>query len=531
MTKQIWVADCETDPFKYGRVPVPFVWECYTKLEGVEVFKVFYDTNDFMEFMTKQNGIVYAHNGGKFDWHFILDWITPNQECKIINGRLSQFTIGECEFRDSYNILPVALGAYKKDDFDYEKMESKNRNNHKDEILKYLHSDCVYLYEIVMRFIEDYGLHLTLATAALKTWQKISGIKAPETDEIYYRKLKKYYYGGRVECFQSGEIKQDFKVVDINSAYPFAMYERHPYGQQPFKIYELPKTDAEIKKIFITIRCISYGALPFRADDGSLSFPRDEVRREYSITGHEYVTAINTETIKKVKIIEMICFTKSIHFQSYIDHFYALKTSSKIAKDDAGYLLSKLFLNSLYGKFASNPLKYSNFMFVRPQHIEAVEADGYSFNGMIGRWALVKKPLDEDEMTFYDLAVGASITGFVRAFMWESITKCEGVMYCDTDSIAALDTSKLEYHPTALGKWDIEAECDYGAIAGKKMYAFRDKKGKWKTPSKGVRFTHTEIIKVAQKEQVNYENIAPTFSVRKDPTFVKRKVAFNAKIN
>ena len=150
---------------------------------------------------------------------------------------------------------------------------------------------------------------------------------------------------------------------------------------------------------------------------------------------------------------------------------------------------------------------------------------------MIGRWALVKKPLDEDEMTFYDLAVGASITGFVRAFMWESITKCEGVMYCDTDSIAALDTSNLEYHPTTLGKWDIESECDYGAIAGKKMYAFRDKKGKWKTASKGVRFTHSEIIKVAQKEQVNYENIAPTFSVRKDPTFVKRKVAFNAKIN
>lgn len=526
--KKIYVADCETDPFKAGRIPAPFIWGVYSENEYHE----FFDTNDFMSFITEQDCIVYAHNGGKFDWHFVLDWIVPDQEVLIINGRLSRFEIGLAEFRDSFNILPVPLSAFKKDDFDYTKMEKENRSQYMEEIRTYLKNDCLYLYEIIQRFIADYGLHMTLATAALKTWEKITGIKAPKTNQEYYHDLKPFYYGGRVECFEAGIIKDHFNVVDINSAYPFAMYSKHPFGQNFFEFEQLPHKREDIAVSFIEVYCVSRGAFPFRDADGSLSFPRDDIKRHYFITGHEYLAALDNNAITNIQIMRVVSFSETIDFKQYIDHFFALKTSSKQKEDKAGYLLAKLFLNSLYGKFASNPETYNTHKFVRPQHIEAEEESGWKFSGMINRWALVKQPLDEDKQTFYDIAVGASITGFVRAYMFDSIAKCKGVIYCDTDSIAARDSSALDYCPVTLGKWDIEAVCDFGAVAGKKMYAFRDKNtGKYKTASKGVKFTAKEIIKVAQKEKVKYVSEAPTFSIRKDPTFIDRTVAFNAKIN
>lgn len=532
MTRPIYIADCETDPFKYLRVPKPFIWGLYTLINGKQIlYKKFDTTAEFMEHIIKIECIVYAHNGGKFDWLFVLDWIEPFSDVSIINGRLSKFKIGSAEFRDSYNILPIPLSAYIKDEFDYKKMEKNVRHKHMEEIEKYLKNDCIYLYEIVERFILDYGLNLTLAGAAMKTWQKISGEKPPKTDKEYYQSLNHFYYGGRVECFKAGIFEHDFNVVDINSAYPFAMTFDHPYGQTKIISHQLPENEKETQRAFITLSCVSRGALPFRADDGSLSFPRDNVQRVYNVTGWEYLAGLKTGTIENVEVLEVTTFTDKINFRDYVGHFSAMKIEAKETGDKAGYILAKLFLNSLYGKFGANADKYKKYMFCSMRYIEAAEQDGYDYSGEAGKWALVSRGLEESEQRYYDIAVAASITGFVRAYMWESLNKCTGVIYCDTDSIVAADTSKLNYHATTLGAWDIEAQCDYGAVAGKKLYCFRDKNGKWKSASKGVRIDHNEIIKVAQGETVIYQNDAPTMSVRKETTFLQRSVARNAKIN
>lgn len=530
MKKAIYVADCETDPFLFGRVPKPFIWGLYTNHK--ETYYLEFKTPDeFVDYIKEKDCIVYAHNGGKFDWHFILHRIEPFSDCNIINGRLAKFKIGKAEFRDSFNILPVPLAAYKKDDFDYNKMEEEERHKYMEEIREYLKDDCIYLNEIVARFIEEYGLNLTLAGAALKTWQKISGIKAPETSRQYYQDLKKYYYGGRVECFEAGIINDSFNVVDINSAYPYAMKHSHPYGQQAIIKKSLPTDKGELQRCFITLTCISVGAFPFREDDGSLRFPRDHIEREYHVTGWEYIAAMETDTIKNISVKQVVTFTDKIDFGDYIDHFYTQKDECKKNDDKAGYILAKLFLNSLYGKFGANADNYQKYMFVQPRFIEAAEMDGYDYSGEVGDWALMARDLEEEEQRYYDVAVAASITGFVRAYMWSSICKCDGVIYCDTDSIASRDSTALDYDASILGAWDIEAECDYGAVAGKKMYAFRDLNGKWKTATKGVKLSPQEIVKVAMGETVTYKNEAPSMSVRKNPTFLERSVAFNAKIN
>jgi len=526
MTKEIWVADCETDPFKAGRIPEPFIWGLYNGSEYHE----FTDTDEFVNHCESlENVIVYAHNGGKFDWHFLLHRLEPYEPLMVISGRLSKFKIGGAEFRDSYNILPMPLSAWEKDEFDYTILEKEVRHTPKNwrKIQEYLRNDCRYLYQMVNEYVDRYGLNLTQASTALKVWQKICDIDAPKTDEFFYKSIAPYYYGGRVECFKAGIIDKPFKVIDINSAYPFAMKHQHPYGESFNVTNTLPNSRAYIQRCFLSISCISHGAFPYREKSG-LCFPNDNVRRTYHVSGWEFLAACETRTILDWEILEVLQFSESIRFDDYIDHFYQMKTEAKDNGDKAGYIFSKLFLNSLYGKFGANPENYNEYTIVPPRYIEAAECDGYGYCAELGPWALCSKPLDDSKARYYNAAVAASITGFVRAYLWKAINQCKEVLYCDTDSIACNDTGALALDATQLGAWDVEAHCDKGGIAGKKLYAFHTLDGKWKTASKGVRLSPDDILKVANGHTVEYIPENPSFSLKRGIGFISRKIKKSA---
>lgn len=542
--KPIWVADAETDPFRRGRVPTPFIWGLYN---GDDYWQ-FTDTESFVEFVQEQDIIVYAHNGGKFDWHFITQYIQDFEPLTIIAGRLAKFQIGFAEFRDSYNIVPAPLSAYQKDEIDYNIFEIGERNKPENwaKITSYLRSDCVYLHEMVMQFINDYGMSLTQAGAAMKVWSKISGIKKPQTSAGYYADLSPYYYGGRVECFKTGIIEMPFNVIDIKSAYPWAMTFAHPWGVE-FSTYDTIEahwTDEELSRCFITLDARSMGAFPSRTETG-LSFPNDNELREFDITGWEYLAARDTGCLKNVTVKIVRKYFETVEFNDYVDYFFALKTKAEEMMKTLGpqhneyaywvsqRLFAKLFLNSLYGKFASNPENYEEFMTLPASMIEGAASDGWTYCKLLcEETAVVNKPLAEEKHRFYDVAVAASITGCVRAYLWRNIYACgETILYCDTDSIAAGFTDKIEIG-NRLGQWEQEAQCDFAAIAGKKLYAFRkvpgsynpQKEGPFKTASKGVRLDPQEIIAVAAGHTVTYEPEAPTFSVKGGIRFTPRRI-------
>lgn len=524
--KEVYIADCETDPFKIGRIPRPFIWGLYN---GCEYYQ--FDTEkEFVEFIEDIDCICYAHNGGKFDWHYILPWVELHNPMTVINGRLSKFFIGDCEFRDSYNILPVPLREFNKDDFDYTILEKEVRDipENRRKIERYLKNDCVYLYDAVMNFTRQYGQGLTIAGSALKVWKKITKTKTPETNVKFFDKFSKYYYGGRVQVFESGVVNEPFKVIDINSAYPYAMKHNHAWGNNYTTTTELPKTRAYIERSFITLKCVSKGALPWRDDKKALQFPDDDVEREYMVTGWEYLAGIDTGTITDVEIIKVITFNDSINFSEYVDHFYKLKEESK-DKDHAQYIFAKLFLNSLYGKFGSNPQSYEEFKIIEQSNIYIEEQEGWRPNMPVGKNMIVSRDLPEENHTFYQVATAASITGFVRAMMWRSICACDGVLYCDTDSIFARDVSSMELDPVKLGAWDIEAECNYGAFCGKKLYAVKTNKGKWKKASKGAKLEPEQIVEIAEKnKEILYKPENPSYSIKSGIRFVNRKIRMTA---
>ncbi len=525
MKRRIAVCDCETDPFKRGRVPQPFIWGFY---DG-EIYKTFGKTEEFVEFLFEQDCICFAHNGGRFDWHFLLEYFEAYEEVSLINGRIAKFRFGSAECRDSYNLLPVPLAAYKKDEIDYSILEESERGKpgNKEKIETYLRSDCTYLWDLITQFISRYGLQITQASASMKQWRKISNVEVPRTNKSFYDDFAEYYYGGRVQCFQSGVIRKRFMVGDINSAYPRAMLERHPYSDN-YSIVEGYRVRAD----FYRVRCVSMGAFPYREGESSgLSFPDDGELREYTVTKWEYQAAKDTKTISEVKVLQSITFVGHIDFAEYVNHFYAERAKCKAAGDEAGSLFAKLFMNSLYGKFAANPEHYRDYMIVPMETICALGMKGteeWRFSGEFGPWGLAEKDIDPSRARYYNVATGASITGYVRAMLWRAICGAKGVLYCDTDSIAAEELD-VEWGPE-LGQWKHEGDFDKAGIAGKKTYIFqgvKPKKGERqiKMASKGVRLTEAELWQVAKGGIVEYTAEVPTFSAKAAPRFQTREIA------
>lgn len=545
--KQIWSVDCETDPFEAGIIVQPFIWGVYHGYTKTPFYKEFLGTGEnyvctsddiknLVDYLSQQNVIVYAHNGGKFDWHFLSEFFEPSDDLLVINGRLSKFKIGKCEFRDSYNIIPRPLSAYKKDEFNYLYMAEIHRHNYMDEIKKYLKSDCENLWNLVSEFERDYGRNITQASAAMNYWK--SGLKksdgtrirneVPRSKAHFYDTFKPFYYGGRTQCFIGGDFKVNAKSIDINSAYPFAMLEKHAYGLLYIKESGKPKTD--YKKwgpLFLQIKCISKGAFPYNGLSKKRYYPADEISRYYFITGWELIAAIETETVGEIQFIEYFEFSELKSFKRYVKYFYELRKKFPKETHPGQNLFAKIFMNSLYGKFCADPRKYKSYS-LKPADAYAEFAGQSKYTTKLFReWCLVGE-LQDDPKGFFNVATGASITGYVRAMLWRSICAANKPMYCDTDSITAKSFGKEIVLGTELGQWEIEYKYDRIVIAGRKLYAFHiaGKNGdasSWKIASKGARLDYQQIIEAANGKEVFYNSIAPTFSVlRKEPTFVNR---------
>lgn len=517
--RKIVTGDCESWPFKHGRIPKPLIWCIF---DGDE-FHLFETAGEMVDFLRDKKWIVYFHNGGKFDYFFMLEYMEDFSKILEINGRLAKFKIGECEFRDSYNIIPQPLSAYKKDNFDYTKLEPDVWQKYIREIKQYLQNDCLFLYELIKAYIDEYGVNITLASGAFKFFNKqFAPKKCENTKAAFYDKFKPYYYGGRVECFQKGIIDFPVKCFDINSAYPYAMLHDHPYGTTIINYDYIPEN---CERDFIEFYGVSKGALPFREENKSLTFPNDNNPRRYFCTGWELLAGLEHGDIEIIKVIKVQRFLERINFKDYVYYFYEKKNNAE--KGSAEYIISKLFLNSLYGKYAADSRKYKDTFICQPQYTEhACELFDADYAGNLGCWSLLQRPLAEENQRYYNVATAASITGFVRAYLYKSMKKCKGVVYCDTDSIFCKDAN-LQIGEE-LGQWDIEGKFSGGGIGGKKLYAFKfikpKKDKKYKYASKGAKLEPEQILNVCRGNTVLYKNHAPTFSIKKDTIFLEREI-------
>jgi DNA polymerase elongation subunit (family B) len=522
----IYTLDLETDPFKMGRYPIPFCAGLYTG-------DVFHSTwgpdcvdRIFEVIANLPPGIIYIHNGGKFDLFYMMKFVLGHPAL-IINGRIvrtytkSRHATKPHEIRDSYAIMPFALDKYQKTKIDYNLFEKEVREQNRDEILSYLRDDCVYLYELCSEFYKRFGNKLTIGATSMGELRKLHTFEklGPITDKEI---RDHYYYGGRVQCFQRGILKGRWKVYDVNSMYPFAMRNfLHPVDTPEAETRTIRKSTC-----FISAWGKNYGAFPTRTKNG-LRFDIESGLFHVSI--HEWHAAQSSGLFVPLKIQKCINFRHRNSFAEFVDTFYELRNKAKDTNDSFGTLFYKYVLNSAYGKFAQNSAKYMEYAITDGTvNLEGQNWQPYSIDSLSNRAAETyiiwkRRPVNE-VARMYNVATGASITGAARAILMEAIAKADTPIYCDTDSIICkhLDVSKSDGE---LGAWKLEAKADVACIAMKKLYALFLKGECVKQANKGVRITPAEIRKVAQGEEITYNRAAPSYHLDGTHSFITRRIS------
>lgn len=506
-------SDCETDPFLYEREPRPFAW-CIKLGDNITVFWGDEATQKYIEHLKQMSPCrLYVHNGGKFDFFFLLGAMRHGK-LKLVNGRIMQIRIGQVILVDSYPLIPFALERYKKDEIDYKKFEREVREDNKREIIDYLVNDCVYLDELVQGFKAIVGNHMTIGGAAMNALKKF-GYEVWSGNKTHDARFRPFYFGGRVEAFETGVFKGEFEYMDINSAYPFAMTHAHGHGPS----YAVSDSFDERPESFVRMIAVSRGALPVRTEDG-LFFPVDNTPREYFATGHEVLAGLETDTLRIIKVIECFQPKNKIEFCGFVNKYFALRQEAKRNKNIIEELAYKTLSNSGYGKFAQNPENFKDWC-IEPR---GEPLPGWNHETDFLDLTLWSRPSSNIEKSYFDVATAASITGFVRAHLWKALClDAVKPLYCDTDSIICSKFRAKNKDAKTLGKWKTEMLPKKVAIAGKKLYAVTDGK-EVKIASKGVRLTFGEIERIIKNDVVQWKKDAPSFSLRFGARWVKRDI-------
>jgi hypothetical protein len=533
LDNRIVAFDFETDPFQYGRVPEPF---CVGIYDGEAYMEEWANVDDCVSFLLNvaeaydDDTIFYAHNGGKFDFHFIIPYADKISDIVMIGSRIVQIRINGKLFRDSYSAVPAALKAHDKGEIDYRLMERSVRHLHTDIISEYLKRDCVSLYTMMTAFRNEFGDKLTMASAALEQLSKFHDWDKMTSDQQDER-FRKYYFGGRVEFFEQGYCKGDFKIFDVNSMYPSVMQDYEHPTTDKFHAYtgKLCYNDRVFENFsFAEIDATSEGALPWRDPeakglDQKLLFPHG--RKVFFASGHEVRMAVKLGALRIHHIKKCFVPDKTSNFRAFIQHFYHARLKAKAEKNKTYDLFYKLVMNSAYGKFAQDPSKFKEYAFF-DNELPPIQ-DGWElvWKSVDGLKRIYKRPSRQPLFTGRkNVAIAASITAAARAVLLEGLHNATRPVYCDTDSIICENLTGVRLHPTELGAWDLEKSGDGISIAGRKLYALHQGTAYSKIASKGVRATGEEIARIAKGEILEFRNEAPTFTLGKSPDFVTRNI-------
>jgi hypothetical protein len=255
-------------------------------------------------------------------------------------------------------------------------------------------------------------------------------------------------------------------VFDVNSLYPSVMHDKPlPYGEgiyftgeyKPDKLYNLYvqsfTCQFELKPDYIPTIQLKNN-LAFIPTEYITSSENKEITM--TLTSVDLELFLDHYDVYNIEYHDGWKFKSSKKlFTEYIDKWTAVKIQSKIEGNKAMYLLAKLMLNALYGKFATNPNVRSKIP--------------YYDNGMIKYIQGEKGTKD----CIY-IPVGTFVTSYARE---KTIRSAQAVydrfIYADTDSLHLEGTDipeELDVDDTALGKWKHESTFSKARFLRQKSY-------------------------------------------------------------
>jgi len=455
------------------------------------------------EMMTRKHHgeIIYAHNGGKFDFSFLLQELINKAYMKEYSaditrtaGRIIELRINRLEwvedkktkkkhpiihnilkFRDSMALMPFSLAKltksygveHLKGEVDHSKITSENWREHLEEVLPYLRNDCIGLHEVLtkqqlynyQKFHIGLGNCITRASLAMRIWrrnfQKKPIIQYPGYEDV----IRLSYCGGRTEIFQHYLDTPGGFYYDVNSLYPAVMHDNpFPVGY-PVKTYgfDIHKNFGICQATIDIPESLNIPPLPFKHiinRQMKLTFPVGRIKGWYTTPELQLAERVGCT----VKTDVGLDFDKDYIFQEYVDTLYAIKEHPR---DDVEKQEVKLNLNSLYGKYGQRREK-EQFLF-NPKDI--VGLTPLTIDDSIPIYS--KKAVSNAHHILP--AIASFVTAYARIKLYELLDGSDPY-YCDTDSVI---TRKKVRVSTRLGDVKLEHHIKEGVFILPKMYAFR----------------------------------------------------------
>lgn len=439
--------------------------------------------HDFFKQLLKLGGGIYYFHNLKFDGQFILHYILRNGY-KYTNAK--KINVGEfyslISDRGVYYMIKVAIGYYrgkkvicefrdsskkingsveqiandyklpiKKGSIDYNAHHEKSGEVSTDDI-DYIHGDTEIIGVVLL---DQHKLGMTKLTTSSDSlgvykdflrgnYRNFFPVVDYETD-CFFRSA---YRGGVVQVNEHVAgltLNTPIYAYDVNSMYPSVMATAIlPYGI-PKKFNGKPKPTKAYPIYIVEVEVcfdLKKGHRPTL------------LRKSLGFKKIEYVSSTHGEVeLFVVTSVDLaLLFT---HYEIHEIHYnggYYFHGSTKLFTDfikplykqkcestGAVKAQAKLILNSLYGKFGTNP-----------KHVERIPY----LNGDVLTFKNGVTTIEEPEYT----AMAAFITAYARKKLFESIhDNIDSFIYCDTDSIHITAMAKnIEIDDVALGCWSLE---------------------------------------------------------------------------
>ena len=477
--------------------------------------------DDFMDWCRneKDNHKIYFHNL-KFDGQFIMTWLfrkgfehTTKPSEKVSNtfntlisnkGLYYQIEViferdgkkvNKVIFQDSLKLIPLSVDGIAKSfklPISKLKIDYEAHNNLPpgspltEEEIDYITND-VKIVAYAIQYFKEQGLDkMTIGSCALNEYKNIINKKNFNRyfpPPKFHDDVKQSYRGGFTYLnpkFAGKTIKEGV-VFDVNSLYPSVMAgvdnEYLPYGVPIFfkgeykedQLYplftQMFKCQFKIKKGKIPTIQIKYGydfkANEYLTDSGDCEVTLCLNSVDLKLFFEQY-DVFNYEPISGWKFKS----TKGL-FDDYINKWSNNKIQAKLDGNHGLYLISKLFLNSLYGKFGTDTKIKSKIPYLGEDDIvhfkdgELEERDGVyvALASFITSYARLKTITAAQKITD-DYNKGLSKIQFV---------------YADTDSLHLYSPgfvlpTCIEIDDTKLGAWKFESKFNKAKFLRQKCY-------------------------------------------------------------
>ena len=353
-----------------------------------------------------------------------------------------------------------------------------------DEEIEYIRNDVEIMARALKIMFDEKLTKMTIGSDALSNYKEINKNFNKYFPILPYeidKDIRKSYKGGFTYLNETYKEKETGSglVLDVNSLYPSVMmYEKLPFGEPIF--FDGKYEEDTLYPLYIqTISCI------FDIKDGMI--PTIQIKNNMSFLPNEYIKSSNDDIVTlTLTSVDLDLFLKHYEvreltyhsgwkfkaikglFSKYIENWTERKIQAKKDNNTALYRISKLMLNSLYGKFGLNPDVRSKYPYL--------DEDGIVKYGLYP--AEIRKSIYIPVASFITSYARRKTISTSQAIKEYSIKKygIDKYVYSDTDSIHCLfeDDTELknivEIDDYKLGAWKKESTYKRGKYIRQKCY-------------------------------------------------------------